>query len=418
MVLRCFAIRQTAHGNYGTMNKKTMPESDLYQLDFSNTEIAFLNKSDKELKKSARLFKLMNNNALVNLGTGVAMLAMKLGLPFSKTVIKKTVFDHFCGGENLLDCQKVIDKLYRFKALTILDYGAESKSSEEDLNSVMNETIRAVEMAASNISVPVVSSKLTGLADNGLLEKVQEGKELDAGDQHDYNKFLERVNAICSKAHELGVGVMIDAEESWMQDTIDNLVDEMMGLYNKQKVIVYNTFQLYRHDRMAYLEKSYEKARNEGYMLGAKLVRGAYLEKERERAEERNYPSPIQKDKAATDKDFNAAIKFCVDNYEYVGSCCACHNLESNLYQAELIQQKGLLKSHPHLNFCQLLGMSDNITFNLAQAGYNVAKYVPYGPVKEVVSYLIRRANENTSVTGEMSRELDLIMSEIKRRGL
>ena len=418
MAMICCVTKQKSPGIFGIKTDQNMPEPDPYQLDFSNTEIAFLNKSDKELKRAQWLFKMMNNNTLVGIGSNLALFAMKMKLPFSKSIIRNTVFDHFCGGENLLDCQKVIDKLHRFKTLTILDYGAESKSSEEDLNKVMNETIKAIEMAASNNSVPVVSSKLTGLADNDLLIKLQDDKDLDSGEKHDYSKFIERVHSICGKAHELGVGIMIDAEESWMQDTIDDIVDDVMAQYNKQKVIVYNTYQMYRHDRLEFLQKSFEKAMSGGYKLGAKLVRGAYMEKEREKAEDEGYESPIHPTKEATDKAFDDAIRFCIDNYENLASCCASHNVESNLLQAELIAQKGLLKSHPHFNFCQLLGMSDHITFNLAQAGYNVAKYVPYGPVKEVVAYLIRRANENTSVTGEMSRELSLISEEVKRRGL
>ena len=223
---------------------------------------------------------------------------------------------------------------------------------------------------------------------------------------------------MCSSAHELGVGVFIDAEESWMQEGIDAIVFEMMEKYNRKKVIVFNTYQLYRHDKLAQLKSDYQVAQSKGYMLGAKIVRGAYMEKERNRAEEKNYPSPIHKDKASVDKDFDEAVRFCVEHYEDLGSCCATHNVKSNMLQAQLIDEKNIQKDHPHLNFCQLYGMSDNITFNIAHAGYNVAKYVPYGPIRDVIPYLIRRAKENTSVTGEMSRELQLISKELKRREL
>ena len=395
-----------------------MSEPEPRAIDFSNTEIAFSNKSDKELKKMAMLFRMMNNNFLVDIGSNLTLASMKLRLPFVNTIVKSTVFDHFCGGESLLDCQKVIDHLYQYKALTILDYGAESKSTEEELDKVMNETIKALELAASNNSVPLVSSKLSGLADNDLMIAVQKGDTLTSGQKHEYDRLVERLESICSAAHSLGAGVMIDAEESWLQETIDDLVVQMMEKYNKDKVIVYNTFQLYRHDKLAYLKESFDLAMKKGYKLGAKLVRGAYMEKERELAEELGYESPIQATKEDTDRDFDEAVRFCVDNFENISSCCATHNLESNMLQAELIVEKGIQKNHPHLNFCQLLGMSDYITFNLAEAGYNVAKYVPYGPVREVIPYLIRRAKENTSVTGEMSRELNLIVKEIKRRGI
>ena len=388
------------------------------RIDFDNTEIAFRHKTDKELKKAKRLFSLMNKQSLVTLGSNLGLLALKLRLPFVQTIIKNTVFEHFCGGVNLLDCQKSIDDLNRFKTLTILDYGAESKSEEEDLDHVCEETIRAIELGASNSSVPVISSKLTGLVDNDILIKLQKKESLSTSEQRDYDKLKERLNKIGQRAHDLKVGVFIDAEESWMQDPIDALVEEMMLAYNKEHATIYNTYQMYRWDKLDQLKEDYEKSQKGGYILGAKLVRGAYMDKERAHAESEGYKSPICDDKAATDKSFNDGIRFCMDHWEGIASCCASHNLESSLLQAKLIKDKGLDKNHPHLNFCQLYGMSDFISFNLANAGYNVAKYVPYGPIREVVPYLIRRAKENASVTGEMSRELDLISREVKRRGI
>ena len=387
-------------------------------LDFTNTEIAFSDKSNKELKTMKRLFNLMNNQRLVNFSSSIGMLAMKLRLPFVKPIIKATIFGQFVGGENLLDCQPAIDRLRKNNALTILDYGAEGKSTEEELNHVMSETVRAIEFAAANSSVPCVSTKVTGLVDNIILEKLNDHIELDEGEQRKYEQLVERMHAICSRASELGVGVFVDAEESWIQDPIDDLVDLMMTLYNKEKVAVYNTFQLYRKDKLQYLKDSFAKAIEGNYLLGAKLVRGAYMDKERARAKEKNYPSPINANKDETDRMYNEALTLCVENYLKIASCNASHNFHSNKLQAELIEKAGIPKDHPHLNFCQLYGMSDNITFNLAEQGFNVAKYVPYGPVSDVVPYLIRRAKENSSVTGEMSRELGLIDQEIKRRGV
>lgn len=392
-------------------------KSDL-KLSFDNTEIAFESLSDKVLRNTYFLFRLMKNSTLVNFGSKLGLFAMKLRLPFAKTAIKKTIFTHFCGGETLMDCQKTIDNLNKFDTLSILDYGAENKTSDDDLDHVMNECLRCMELAASNTSVPVVSTKLTGLAPNELLEKLNQKEALDEYWLGVQAKFMARIDKICAKGEQLGVGVFIDAEESWMQDAIDDVVKEMMQQYNKKKVIVYNTYQIYRHDRLAILKRDHQDAIKNGYLLGAKYVRGAYMEKERARAEQEGYPSPIHATKADVDKDYNDTIRYCVEHYETIGSCCATHNMESNMLHAQLINDQGIQKNHPHLNFSQLMGMSDYITFNLAKAGFNVAKYIPYGPVGDVIPYLIRRANENSSVTGEMGRELSFIGKEMKRRRL
>lgn len=393
-------------------------ETSQMDVDFTNTEIAFSSKSDKELKNQARLFRFMNNPSLVKMGSPFALLGARLNFPLTNSIIKKTVFTHFCGGETLLECQPKIDHLRKFKTFTILDFGAEGKSTEAELDWTLQEFLRAVEFAGSNASVPVVSVKLTALADNDLMEKWQTGDSFSEQESLLWEKVMDRVNTLCETAFKNGVKVFIDAEESWIQGTIAYLAEEMMKKYNKEQAVVYTTYQLYRHDHLAQLELDYEKSLREKYVFATKLVRGAYMGKERARAKEMDYPSPIQPDKPATDRDYNAAVKFCVDHYKTLGMCNATHNLESSMLQAELITEKNLPKSHPHLSFSQLYGMSDNITFNLANAGYNVAKYLPYGPVKEVVPYLIRRAKENSSVTGDMSRELKLIVEELERRGL
>lgn len=385
-------------------------------LDFSDTKTAFAQKNSKELKKTIRLFSLMNRAWLVKIGTAIGALALKINFPFAKRITRNTIFKQFCGGESLLDCQATIDHLYKYKTKTILDYGLEAKSTEEELKNVEIELIRAIELAASNNSVPVVSIKISALVDNVILEKMQSNEALSAEEHAAYETLDVRLHKICSRANELSVGVFIDAEESWIQDTIDTLVEQLMEKYNQEKVIIYNTFQLYRNDKLAYLKESYKRAKEKGYMLGAKLVRGAYMEKERERAEALDYPSPIHTNKEAVDNDYNEGIRFCVKHYEEIASCCASHNLYSNQLQAKLIEEQGIRKNHEHLNFCQLYGMSDYISFNLASHGLNVAKYVPYGPIKEVIPYLIRRAKENSSVTGEMSRELSYLSKEIKRR--
>jgi len=387
-------------------------------LDFSNTEIAFSQKSDAALKKSAFLFGIMNKSLLTKIGTALVIPLMNLKIPFVKTIVKRTIFEQFCGGENLMDTQDAINYLKKNGSLTILDYGAESKSTDEELEAVLNETIKAIELAAANNSVPVVSTKVTGLIENDILIKLDAGETLDDVESKQYELLKERLDKLFSRAAELGVGVFVDAEESWMQEAMDELVLDYMIKYNKDKAIVYNTYQLYRHDKLAQLKSDHQQMQAANVFFGAKIVRGAYMEKERNRADELGYESPIHKTKSDTDQDFNEGVRYCVENYKTIASCCASHNVESNLLQARLIDELGIDKNHPHLNFCQLYGMSDNISFNLAHAGYNVAKYVPYGPVEEVIPYLIRRAKENTSVTGEASRELSFIRSELKRRKL
>lgn len=387
-------------------------------LDFSNTEIAFAGKNNAELKRTERLFKLMNNRYLVAIGSQMGMLGTKVPLPFFETVVKSTIFQQFCGGTTLLESKPAIEHLNSLGVNSVLDYGAEAKESEEDFNRTMNENLRAIDFGATLPSVPVISTKITGLARFGLLEKMSSSPSLTLEDKSEFKNVLKRVDAICHHAAEKGMAVFIDAEETWIQPAIDLLANRMMKRYNKEKVVVFNTFQMYRTDRLAYLMESFDMAKANGYLLGAKLVRGAYMDKERKRAEEMGYPSPIQPNKEATDHDYNLGIKFCIENFESVALCNASHNANSNLYMAALIAERNLPKHHAHLQFCQLLGMSDNITFNLAKAGYNVAKYMVYGQVKEVIPYLIRRTHENTSLTGDLSRELTLILEEVKRRGI
>jgi len=395
-----------------------MVNSEFEFLDFEDTQTAFGYKSDKDLKRGYWLFRMMNNSSLVTLGSVVTPLAIKLKLPLVKSALKATIFKQFVGGENLLDTQKVIDLLHQFDTLTILDYGAESKTTEEELDGVVQELVKGLELAAANNSVPVVVTKLTGLADNALLEKMQTTVVLSPQEEQEKQKLLSRLSKLCEKAYDLKVSLMIDAEESWIQDTIDTIATDMMAEYNKNRVTVYNTFQLYRNDKLSYLKASYEKAQENSYLLGAKLVRGAYMDKENNYAKRRNISSVIHESKEDTDRDYDRALTFCAEHCEAISSICASHNAQSNKLLAHFMEKKGIARNHPHLSFCQLYGMSDNLTFNLAKAGYNVAKYVPYGPINEVVPYLIRRAKENSSVTNDMSRELRYLLQELTRRNL
>ena len=387
-------------------------------LDFNNTEIAFGHKSDQELKDTYRLFKMMNNRNLVKIGSWFAMLLNKLKLPILDPLIKATIFKQFCGGTNLLDCQSTIDRLYKNKTMSILDYGVEAKDTEKDFDVTLSELVKAVQFGAANASVPVISLKISSLARNGLLEKWKGNQPLESFEDAELKKVKNRLHKVMHLASDMGVGVFIDAEESWVQDAMDALADEMMESYNKRKVVVYNTYQLYRKDRLEYLRKSFDRSISRNYYLGAKLVRGAYMIKEADRAAGLGYENPIFDTKMQCDESFDHAVTFCIDHYDRISLCNASHNAESALLQAKLISERSIPKNHSHLNFCQLMGMSDNITFNLASQGFNVAKYVVYGPIQEVIPFLIRRAQENTSITGDVGRELNLIMTEMKRRRL
>lgn len=386
------------------------------RLSFEHTDVAFAYKSDRELKRSAWLFSLINNNLITRLGTRLTPLAFKLRLPV-KGLVRATIFGQFCGGETLEECKTVVSKLSSFQVDTILDYGVEAKETREEFEKTVQQVTDAISFALKNQHIPFVSIKITGLAPFGLLEKLHEGKKLEFDEVAECDLIKDRLYRVCKAAEVNGVGVMIDAEESWIQNPLDDWAMEMMKLFNRERPVVYNTVQLYRTDRIGFLKKSFDQAKNGNFYLGVKLVRGAYMEKERRRAEDMNYASPIQHDKSSSDRDYNEAVKFCLENIDRVSFCIASHNEHSNLLGAEMAISRGIMPSNPHLHFSQLYGMSDNITFNLARAGFNVTKYLPYGPVEDVVPYLMRRAQENTSVGGMSSRELMLIKKELRRRG-
>jgi proline dehydrogenase len=390
---------------------------DLYMSDlsFENTEIAFSYKSNKDLNRAYFLFLLMSNSTLVKIATRITPWAINMGLPVT-SLIRATIFKQFCGGETLEETEKMIATLANYHCGVILDYGVEGKESNEEFDKATEAFVHAIEFAGRHQSIPFVSVKVTGLTSFALLEKVNQKEILSDEEQQAWQATENRLITICEAAQKNGVSLMIDAEESWIQDAIDALCEKMMIRYNKQRAVVINTIQLYRHDRLAFLQNAYTRLKQHSIIQGYKLVRGAYMEKERKRAEELHYTSPIQPNKESSDRDYNAAIDFCLQHIDDTLLCVASHNEYSNRYAAEKAVQLGIAKDHKHLHFSQLFGMSDNITFNLAKAGYRVTKYLPYGPVKDVVPYLMRRAQENTSVAGQTGRELSLVRKERARR--
>lgn len=388
------------------------------EISFENTEIAFRSLSDKELKHSYRLFQLMSKSSLVQLGSSMAPFMLKLPFLPGKSIIKRTIYKQFCGGETIRESLPLIEKLTKYNVFTILDYGIEAKDDEEELERTAQHLVKGIEFAKKHPDVNIISSKITGLIRFALLEKVSAGKTLSKKEQAEWDRGKRRVKFVSKAGHECNIQIYFDAEESWVQIAIDDLVTDMMQTYNQDSAIIFNTIQLYRHDKLAAFKKAYQKARDGNYFLGVKLVRGAYMEKENLRAEEMSYPTPIQPNKDASDRDFDLALEFALDNLEGLYICVATHNENSSRLVTELCQQKNISPSDERIFFGQLFGMSDNLSFNLAQAGYNVAKYLPYGPVREVVPYLVRRAKENTSVSGQMTRELSFIKKEMKRRAL
>ena len=384
---------------------------------FNNTEVAFALKSDAELEKAYWLFKLIKNESLVKLGTGMTKFALKHHFPI-EGLIKTTVFDHFCGGVTEKDTLPLVEKLYQKGVYSILDYSVEGAENEETFEATMLKNLELIDFAKNRPEIPFAVFKPTGMGRFAIYEKVSAGEKLSGSEQEEWEGIVRRYDILSKAAKEADVPLMIDAEESWMQKAADDLVEEMMRRYNKEKPVVFNTLQMYRKDRMDYLKDLHQRAKRDGFKIGMKLVRGAYMEKERERAEKLGYEDPICVNKEATDKNYNDALAFMVANIDDMTVYAGTHNEDSALYLTELIEQHGLKKDDKRVWFGQLLGMSDHITFNLAKLGYNTSKYIPFGPVKDVMPYLIRRAEENTSVAGQTNRELELLAAERKRRKL
>lgn len=385
-------------------------------VSFEDTSIAFSSRSDKELRRMHFLFSSMSREFLTKIGTFFVKTALNLKLPV-KSVIKKRLFQQFCGGETLDECRKTIADLAKYQIHTVLDYAVEGESNDSSYDETVKKILETIDLDAKSEEISFSVFKISGLGPFSILEKIQKGESLNDEEFKSFEKLKSRIDTICHAAYKVNVRLMVDAEESWIQGTIDVLVYEMMRKYNREKAIVYNTFQMYRSDMAYNLEKAVEIADFEKFILGVKLVRGAYMEKERKRAQAMNYSSPIFSTKKETDQAFDSALEFCLINRNRISLCCGSHNEKSNYQLLQLMGKYNVTMNDPNIWFSQLLGMSDNISYNLAAAGYNVAKYVPFGPVEAVLPYLLRRAEENKAVTGG-GRELEMVKRELRRRKL
>jgi proline dehydrogenase len=415
------------------LNSSVMKHTETSRISFDDTALAFAYKSDRELRRARFLFSAMGNRLLLKICLSLTPMAIKMRLPLVRSAIRKTIFRQFIGGEDMKETVTVARNLSAYKTDIILDYGVEGGSGEDNFESASLQFKEVVEFAASVSNIPFISIKITGIARFSLLEKIDSGMRscdsdtlmkrylkvtegLPVNEKEEWKKVVERIRRVCETASVHGIGVLVDAEESWIQEPVDALCLLMMDSFNKGRCVVYNTIQLYRHDRLEFLKKSHEASKERNFMLGSKLVRGAYMEKERARALDYGYASPIHANKASTDRDYEHAVTYCLDHLDSIGLIVATHNENSNLLAVSIMEQKGIEPRHPHVHFSQLYGMSDNITFNLAAHGYNVSKYLPFGPIEDVVPYLMRRAQENSSVAGQTGRELMLINKELKRR--
>lgn len=386
-------------------------------IDFEDTKTAFVTKSDNQLRKAFWLFRFVANQNMVSFGKWSSALAMKIGLPI-KGMVKSTVYDQFVGGETIEDCAKTIAELFSYGVHSILDYSVEGAKTENALENTAQNIIETIHFGARHEGVPFAVFKMTGVVRFGLLEKLNKNEVLSEEENKEYIRAVKRVESICREAHEAGLSLFIDAEETWVQDAIDRMSEDMMQKFNRERCTVYTTLQMYRWDRLEYLKDLYHMAAEGNYLVGVKLVRGAYMEKERERAYHMGYESPIQPDKGATDRDYDRAVQYCIEHIDRLSVIAGSHNEESTRSLTELMSTNGIEKGDTRVWFSQLYGMSDNLSFNLAKEGYNTVKYLPFGPVEETLPYLIRRAEENTSAAGQTSRELKLIKKELQRRGL
>ena len=392
------------------------PSTQVPLISFEDTRVAFASKSDAQLRKIYALFAAMNSGSLVKTGSGLMKAALKWNLPGTKFLIKHSIFEQFCGGETITGCRAATAELGKYNIGTILDYSVEGEGNDRSYDRTRDEILATIDEAHRSRHIPFSVFKVTGVANVAILEKIQAGQLLTAAEETAHSRAVGRIEALCARAHQHGVRLFIDAEESWFQHAIDLLAYDMMAKFNGETAIVWNTYQLYRHDRLGALKAAHDAAAEAGYFLGVKLVRGAYMEKEARVAKQRGQDSPINATKNATDDLYDRSLRYCVERIERISLCAGTHNEDSSLLLTQLMQQTGLTPDDARVWFAQLYGMSDNLTYNLANGGYNTAKYLPYGPVASVMPYLLRRADENTAIAGQSSREFLLVQKEIRRR--
>lgn len=409
--MQSFSFRKTFTFEKNTFMTTTKPSF------LDNTQVAFALQSDKELRKSYHLFKLIDNPFLTQVGIGLLNVALKLHIPV-EWAVKPLIFNHFCGGVTQEDCLPVIQKMGNSGVLSVLDYAVEGDSDQAGYQATYQYTINTLDFIKEHRQIAFAVFKPTGFGAMNIYQKVSENKSLTKDEQKQWENIKLRYRNVCQKAHQYDIPILIDAEESWIQPAVDELVEQLMREFNKQKPIVYNTLQMYRHDRMPYLKSLLDKAEQDDFFIGVKIVRGAYMEKENKRAKEMGYPSPICPNKQATDENYDAALQFVGQHIDRIAVFAGTHNQQSVLLLTQIMQQKQIPHNTPTIFFGQLYGMSDHLSFNLANEQYNVAKYLPFGPVKKTIPYLVRRAQENTSIKGQSGRELMLIGQEMKRRGI
>ena len=385
-------------------------------LSFEDTQIAFASKDRAYVRKAYLLFASFNLPWLVRVGSLMTLWLLRAHIPLIKWAVKKTVFDHFCAGESISECASAVEELNRSGVKSILDYSVEGEKSEAGFEATAKETLATIDWGLRHSAIAFSVFKTTGVARFGLMEKLQSAAPLTDLEKAEWERAKDRVGRICQRAADVNGRVLIDGEETCIQKVIDALAEEMMARHNRGRVVVYTTYQMYRTASLGNLKVGLSTAQSGGYQLGAKLVRGAYMETERKRARELGYPDPIQPDKAATDADYDAAILFCLDHLDQVALCAGTHNEESCQLLAQELERRGIHPANQRVFFSQLYGMSDNISFNLAKAGFCVAKYLPYGPVRSVMPYLIRRAQENSAIAGQGGREFRLLQRELLRR--
>lgn len=385
------------------------------KISFQDTEIAFRYKSTPELYQAYLLFKGVGSGRMVSWGSLVLNQLLKTSLPF-EPLLRITLFKQFAGGETAKDCAELVRRLSLFNVGTILDYSIEGAQKESVFDETEKELLSNLTLASQSQHIPFSVFKITGLVRFSLLEKLHQQLSLNSSEQQEWERARARVKRIIQKASALNVRILIDAEETWIQSPLDALVEELMAEFNRERSLVYHTLQMYRKDRLDYLSHLLSQSKEKRFHLGIKLVRGAYMEKERKRSEANNVVSPILADKQATDRAYDQALRMLMDQVERSAIFAGTHNENSTQLLVDLMNEKGMAPQDERCYFSQLLGMSDNLTFNLSSRGYRVAKYVPYGPVRELTPYLIRRAQENSAISGQTLRELELITRELKRR--